>query len=65
MNSEKTLVFTYDGHETRNTLRYHEINDKGERVELAESTIGTLYLRKKALNGARPARLQVTVSADQ
>lgn len=49
--------------ETKGALRYQEVDDKGEVVEQAWAKIGSLYLRKSALErgAAFPQLLCVTV----
>ena len=52
-------------HETKGALRYIEINDQDEGIELKESVIGTIYLRKSALDGAHPQHIQVSVMMEE
>lgn len=48
--------------ETKGAFRYAEVDEAGEVVEMVNGKIGTLYLRKTALNGTRPEFLQIQVS---
>lgn len=48
--------------ETKGALRYTEVDEAGEAIEMVNGKIGQLYLRKTALNGQRPAFLVVEVT---
>ena len=47
--------------ETKGALRYQEVDSSGAALELVNSVIGTLYLRKSALprGVVRPVRISV------
>lgn len=49
--------------ETKGALRFVEIDGAGEPLEMVNSKIGALYLRKSSLNGAQPKFLEVSVRA--
>ena len=53
--------------ETKGALRYQEVDDKGQPIEVVAAKIGTLYIRKTAFEagGDVPKRLKVTVEAQQ
>lgn len=49
---------------TKGALRFAEVTEGGERVEQADSVVGTIYLRKSVLAGAEtPQRITVTIAA--
>lgn len=48
---------------TAGTFKFAEVDEDGNPVEMKESTIGALYLRKPATDGREPSRLEVTVVA--
>jgi hypothetical protein len=52
--------------ETKGALHYQEVDDGGQAIEQAAAKIGTLYLRKPALERGAPfpQSLRVTVEAD-
>mgnify|MGYP007132578188 CR=1 FL=1 len=56
MNST-TVNFTFE-RETKGAVRYQEVVPSGDPER---RVIGTLYLRKTALNGTVPQRLTVTI----
>jgi hypothetical protein len=47
--------------ETKGAFRYAEVDEAGEVIEMVNGKIGTLYLRKTALNGTRPEFLEVAI----
>jgi hypothetical protein len=47
--------------ETKNCVRYNEIDDNGNVIESNEATIGTLYIKKTALRLPFADFLSVTV----
>jgi hypothetical protein len=51
--------------ETKSALRYQEVDDKSQPVEMVWAKIGTLYIRKTAFQRRvePPNRLTVTVEA--
>ena len=55
---EMTLKFTYQK-ETTGTYRYAEVHD-----EKTPPTVGTLYIRKYAIEGSRPERLTVSIRGE-
>jgi hypothetical protein len=46
-----TAYFVID-RETKGALRFQEVNSEGQQVDITEASIGTLYLRKSALEKA-------------
>ncbi len=58
---QRVIRFTLEK-TTRGAVRYAELNDRGERVDQAESVIGTVYLRKSALAGDEPKEITITVN---
>lgn len=49
--------------ETKGALRYAELTSDGKRVEdMHTAVIGTLYIRKTAMAGAKPTKLTVTIA---
>lgn len=67
---EKTLVgtcFFKFKNETPGALRYEQTKPDGETpFTIAEGAlVGTLYLRKSALNGAMPKSLKVDITINQ
>ena len=64
VSNRKVCKFQFE-RETSGAVRFQEIDAKGEVVELAFATIGTLYLRKTALGrGVVPKAVTVTVEID-
>jgi hypothetical protein len=58
-----TVRFQYE-RETKNALRFAEVDDKGDVVEMAWAKIGALYIRKSSLLARGepfPHELKVTV----
>ena len=55
-----TLMFKLEK-ETKGALRYQEVEQDGRPVAVGSWVIGTLYIRKAALNGQFPPNLTVTV----
>lgn len=56
-----TITATFElERETKGAVRYQE---RGFDRETGEGAIGTLYVRKTALEGAAPAELTITISA--
>jgi hypothetical protein len=51
--------------ETANTFRYHEIDAAGEPLKQEQAQIGTLYLRKAALNGTKPQFIEAVIKATE
>lgn len=48
---------------TKGAVRYQEINDAGEPVQISDGAkIGTLYLRKSALDGDEPQVISAVIS---
>lgn len=62
---QKTMTVAFQlERETKGAVRYEEINDKGDAIEMSDPScvIGTLYIRKSVLNGEPPAKLLVTIA---
>ena len=53
--------------ETKGAVRYQEVDDKDQPIEMTAAKIGTLYIRKTAfeVGGNVPKRLIVTVEPRQ
>ena len=47
--------------ETKGALKYAEIDEAGELVDMVNSKIGSIYLRKTVLDGNRPRFIEVEV----
>jgi hypothetical protein len=47
--------------ETKGTFRYQEIDNAGEPVDFGQGKIGTLYLRKSAIEGERPHYIEIKI----
>lgn len=61
---KKVLKFHLE-RETKGAVRYAEIDEHtAAQRDMADSTIGTLYIRKSALNGTIPQGLTVTVESN-
>lgn len=61
-NQPTTMFFAW-AKETPGTHQYHEVDAKGHALKAdTGAVIGTLYVRKSALNGVKPERLEVTVT---
>ena len=56
-----TATFTLE-RETKGAVRYAEVDSNGTVLAIGEGAkIGTLYIRKDALDGKIPLRIKVTV----
>ncbi len=55
-----TLLFTQE-RETKGAVRYQEVNEAGNVLNLGEYAIGTLYLRKSMLKEPWPKALGITI----
>ncbi len=61
--SATTITFAFEK-ETKGAVRYQEIDAKGFALSIADGAkIGSLYVRKSALNGTMPMKLNVTIQA--
>jgi len=61
-----TVRFAFD-RETKNTVRFAEVNDKGEQLSIPEAEIGTLYIKKRSLQrsgGKLPTMVTATIHVD-
>jgi hypothetical protein len=47
--------------ETKGAFRYQEVDSNGRPLDLADATVGVLYVRKAALGAAKPKSLTVTI----
>jgi len=47
--------------ETKGALKYTEIDEAGEVIDMVHSKIGSVYLRKAVLDGTRPRFIEVEV----
>lgn len=63
-NGSATVVtFTLEK-ETKGALRYQETDGGGQALKIeGGAKVGTLYVRKSALNGEMPQKLKVTIEA--
>lgn len=57
---KKTIRMTLE-RETKGAVRYMEVGTTGQQLELADAVIGTLYIRKSAMQ-AIPSTIIVTVA---
>lgn len=60
---KKVLKFVIE-RETKGAVRYMEVDNTNKEVDLVNQTVGTIYLRKSALGGVMPTRLQVEITDD-
>lgn len=61
---DKKVVKFHVEKTTPGAVRFKEVDDKGERVTIADgASIGTLYIRKSALGTNVPEDITVTVEA--
>lgn len=61
--SATTVTFALEK-ETKGALRYQETDGSGQTLKIeGGAKIGTLYVRKSALNGEMPQKLKVTIEA--
>lgn len=57
-----TVNFTLE-RETPGAVRYMEVDDNGEQLEIADGAkIGTLYIRKSALGGGIPDSIEIVIT---
>ena len=57
-----TAKFQFE-RETKGAVRFQEIDEAGTVLDFKEAAIGTLYLRKSALNGQVPTMITVSIEA--
>lgn len=48
-------------HKTKGALRYREVDDAGQILAIGVAKIGTIYVRKSALNGAEPEQITAVI----
>ena len=61
--SATTVMFTLEK-ETKGAVRYQEVDAAGLPLKIENGAkVGTLYVRKSALNGDIPAKLKATLEA--
>lgn len=58
---ERTVTFKMEK-ETKGAVRFQEVDGNGEVLDYADAVIGTLYMRKSALQGAVPSEVKATFS---
>jgi hypothetical protein len=51
--------------ETKNTYRFFELNEEGQKADYEEYMIGTLYVQKAFFNGSKPEEIVVSISVPQ
>lgn len=60
----RTITFTLE-RETKGAVRYAELDASGRvidtRTNMDAAVVGTLYIRKAALDGQIPVRIKVTI----
>lgn len=49
--------------ETKGAVRYQEVDTEGKEVPMDQAQIGTLYIRKRALETPPPKAVQVSVKS--
>ena len=60
-----TVTFSFEK-ETKGAVRYQETDASGVPIKIEDGAkIGTLYVRKSALNGNMPMKLKATLEAVQ
>ena len=58
------LTFRQDGHITKRTVRYEEIDvETGKPLEIQAAVIGKIYVKKSALGDVAPHELKVTLES--
>ncbi len=63
-NGSATVVTFALEKETKGAIRYQETDGSGLPVKIESGAkVGTLYVRKSALNGEMPQKLKVTIEA--
>lgn len=58
---KKTIKMVLE-RETKGAVRYMEVDASGNQLELQDSTIGTLYIRKTALGVSIPNPIFITIT---
>lgn len=48
--------------ETKGAVAFEEVDENGKVLDMADASIGSIYLRKSALGGAVPKTIQISVS---
>ena len=59
----KEVIYMVLERETKGAVRYQEVDSDGKVKTIEDYTIGTLYVRKSALEGKVPQKLTLTVEA--
>ncbi len=58
--------FKHDGHVTKNTFRFEEIEDENDNVkEKGEWVIGKLYIQKFAFHHTCPTYITVSIKKEE
>ena len=51
--------------QTTGAIKYAEIDEDGGFLDMRDAKIGTLYLRKTALEGKAPQRVTATITMEE
>lgn len=54
------LTFEFE-RATKNTFRFFELNEAGEKADTDEYMVGTLYVQKAMFDGRQPETIVVTI----
>jgi hypothetical protein len=62
-NKPKSLTVRFaQERETKNAIRFMEVDAAGKPVDADTAHVGTLYVKKRAFEGANPQTLDVTIT---
>ncbi len=59
MRITKTLKFE---RETKNTVRFMEVDANGQKVDMIDQEVGTIYVKKRHFGGKVPATINVIIT---
>ncbi len=52
--TKSLLPFRHDGHVTKRTFRFAELDEEGNVLEKVDAIVGSIYIKKKAFDSATP-----------
>jgi len=59
--SSKKLHFQHDGHVTKRTFRFAELDEKGKTLPKVDAVVGSLYVKKNVFGDTAPEHLTLNI----
>lgn len=59
--SSRELHFQHDGHVTKRTFRFAELDEKGEHLPKVEAVVGSIYVKKNVFGDTPPEHLTLKI----